>query len=29
VNLWATNKRVRGFVAPPDDRVRLQAVTVQ
>ncbi len=29
VNLWAVNKRVRGFVAPPDDRVRLLPVSTQ
>lgn len=29
VNLWGINKRVRGFVAPPDDRVRLLSIDVQ
>lgn len=29
VNLWGANKRVRGFVAPPDDRVRLLPVSTQ
>ncbi len=29
VNLWGANKRVRGFVAPPDDRVRLLSVSVE
>jgi len=29
VNLWGVNKRVDGFVAPPDDRVRLLAVATK
>ena len=29
VNLWGVNKRVRGFAAPPDDRVRLAPLDVQ
>lgn len=29
VNLWGANKRVQGFVAPPDDRMRLAAVSVK
>jgi peptide/nickel transport system substrate-binding protein len=29
INLWGVNKRVQGFVAPPDDRVRLVTVSVK
>jgi peptide/nickel transport system substrate-binding protein len=29
VNLWGVNKRVQGFTAPPDDRVRLLPVSVK
>ena len=29
VNLWGANKRVEGFVAPPDDRVRLLQVSTR
>ncbi len=29
VNLWGVNKRVQGFVAPADDRIRLLNVSVQ
>ena len=29
VNLWAINKRVHGFIAPPDDRIRLLPVSVK
>jgi peptide/nickel transport system substrate-binding protein len=29
VNLWGVNKRVEGFVAPPDDRDRLLEVTTK
>lgn len=29
VNLWGVNKRVQGFVAPADDRIRLLTVSVQ
>ena len=29
VNLWGANKRVQGFAAPPDDRVRLLQVSTK
>jgi hypothetical protein len=29
VNLWATTSSVHNFVAPPDDRLELQNVTLQ
>jgi peptide/nickel transport system substrate-binding protein len=29
VNLWGVNKRVEGFAAPPDDRVRLLQVSTR